>query len=313
MIRSEQSAPIVLLVDDAKENILFLSKLLKDQADIIFSTNGENALEKAKNQNPSLILLDISMPGMDGFEVLQRLKANIETASIPVIFVTGIPDTDTEEKGLTLGAIDYITKPFAPTVVQARVRNQLKLQRLNRELLTTNTELTRMAMTDPLTGIFNRRHFINATLNELQRFQRHNQPVGMLILDIDNFKKINDQHGHDTGDRVLVQTATTCQTLLRVNDVFGRIGGEEFTVLLPETSLEKTADIAEELRILLAETPLVLNSGELNYTASFGVTKLRSSDTNSEQALKRADLALYNAKQNGRNQVVVFDRDSIKS
>ncbi len=313
MIRSEQSAPLILLVDDVKENIIFLSKLLQDQAEIIFSTNGENALEKAENQKPSLILLDISMPSMDGFEVLQRLKGNIKTADIPVIFVTGIPDTDTEEKGLTLGAIDYITKPFAPTVVQARVRNQLNLQRLNRELLSTNTELTRMAMTDPLTGIFNRRHFINATINELQRFQRHNHPVGMVILDIDNFKNINDQHGHDIGDRVLVQTATTCQTLLRVNDVFGRIGGEEFTVLLPETSLEEAGEIAERLRALLEETPLELDSGQLNYTASFGVSKLRSSDTTSEQSLKRADLALYKAKQNGRNQVVVFDRDSVKS
>jgi len=313
MIRSEQSAPLVLLVDDVKGNIIFLSKLLQDQAEIIFSTQGENALEKAENQKPSLILLDISMPGMDGFEVLKRLKANIKTADIPVIFVTEIQDTDTEAKGLTMGAVDYITKPFAPSVVQARVRNQLNLQRLNRKLLNTNTELTRMAMTDPLTGIFNRRHFINATINELQRFQRHNHPVGMMILDIDNFKKINDQYGHDIGDQVLVQTATTCQTLLRVNDVFGRIGGEEFTVLLPETSLEDAGDIAERLRTLLAETPLALDSGQLSYTASFGVTKLRLSDTNSEQALKRADLALYKAKQNGRNQVVIFDRDSVKS
>ena len=308
----EPSTPTILIVDDMKENIVFLSRLLKDQADIIFATNGQSALEKATNQHPTLILLDISMPEMDGFEVLQQLKASSLTADIPVIFVTGIPDTDTEEKGLNMGAIDYITKPFAPSVVRARVRNQLKLSRLNRELIATNAELTRMAMTDPLTGIFNRRHFMNATINELQRFHRHSHPVGMVILDIDNFKHINDEFGHDTGDRVLVHTAATCKTLLRTNDVFGRIGGEEFTVLLPETPLEEAGTIAERLRELICNSPLELNSGQLGYTASFGVTKLQSGDQSSEQALKRADLALYRAKANGRNNVVVFERDSVK-
>ena len=312
MIPSEPSTPTILIVDDMKENIVFLARLLKDQADIIFATDGESALEKALNQQPTLILLDISMPEMDGFEVLKQLKANPQTAEIAVIFVTGIPDTDTEEKGLNMGAIDYITKPFAPSVVQARVRIQLKLNRLNNDLLATNAELTRMAMTDPLTGIFNRRHFMNATGNELQRFHQHKHPVGMVILDIDKFKNINDEFGHDTGDRVLVHTAATCKTLLRVNDVFGRIGGEEFTVLLPDTPLNEAGEIAERLREIICTSPLELSSGQLNYSASFGVTKLHSSDQSSQQALKRADLALYRAKANGRNNVVVFDRDSVK-
>lgn len=308
----EPSRPTILIVDDMKENIVFLSRLLKDQADIIFAADGKSALEKAASQQPTLILLDISMPEMDGFEVLKQLKASSLTADIPVIFVTGIPDTDTEEKGLNMGAIDYITKPFAPSVVKARVRNQLRLYRLNHELITTNAELTRMAMTDPLTGIFNRRHFMNATVNELQRFHRNSHPVGMVILDIDNFKHINDEFGHDTGDRVLVHTAATCKTLLRINDVFGRIGGEEFTVLLPETPLEEASTIAERLRELICNSPLELSSGQLSYTASFGVTKLHTGDQSSEQALKRADLALYRAKANGRNNVVVFERDSVK-
>ena len=192
MSRSYQREPLILIVDDVRENIVFLSRLLKEQANIVFAVDGKDALEKATASRPNLILLDISMPGMDGFEVLQCLKSNAQTAKIPVIFVTGIPDTDTEEKGLNLGAVDYITKPFAPAVVQARVRIQLKLHQLTQELLHTNSELTQMAMTDSLTGLFNRRHFLKAAGAELLRFQRHRQPAGMMMLDLDYFKKIEN-------------------------------------------------------------------------------------------------------------------------
>lgn len=297
----------ILIVDDAKENIVILARLLKKQANVHFATNGVDALAKAAALIPDLILLDISMPGMTGFEVLEQLKDNPHTREIPVIFVTGIPDTDTEEHGLSLGAVDYITKPFAPAVVQARVRIHLKLRRLTQELQHANTELTRMAMTDSLTGIFNRRHFLNAAGIELTRFQQLSNPAGMMMLDIDHFKKINDQYGHDTGDQVLVHTTVTCKKILRKDDIFGRIGGEEFTVLLPQTHLNETGLIAQRLCDLLSTAPVHTDAGAIHYTASFGVTQLKKEDSNCEQALKRADIALYKAKQKGRNQIVVLE------
>jgi len=297
----------ILVIDDMKENILILSGLLKEQASIIFATDGEEGLEKASSQKPDLILLDISMPGIDGFEVLDRLKSNPQTTEIPVIFVTGIPDTDTEERGLNQGAVDYVTKPFAPAVVKARVRIQLQLPRLTQDLRGANLELTKMAMTDSLTGLYNRRHFIQAASNELKSFQRGENPAGMMMLDIDNFKTINDTYGHDTGDQVLVHTTSTCKTLLRKNDVFGRWGGEEFTVLFPATPLEESGRVAQRICSLLATTPLDTGSHIIKFTASFGVTQLRKEDINCEQALKRADVALYEAKESGRNRVVVME------
>jgi len=308
-MQNEQQNLTILVVDDAKENIVILSHLLKGKAEIIFATNGDDGLAKAKAQIPDLILLDISMPGMNGFDVLRKLQKNSKTDAIPVIFVTGIPDSYNEEKGLRLGAVDYITKPFSPEVVSARVDIQLKLRRLTRNLQISNEELTEMAMTDSLTGAFNRRHFMQAAESELKRLHRHKHPACTIMLDIDNFKSINDQFGHDMGDQILMQTSNLCKSLLRVNDIFGRLGGEEFAVLLPETELEEASLIAKRLCHLLAGTVIEIDACKVAFSASFGVSLLWPSDNSCEQALKRADLALYKAKRDGRNRVVIFDQE----
>lgn len=297
----------ILIIDDAKENIVILRRVLKGQAQIIFAMNGLEGIEMAVKHRPDLILLDIAMPGISGFEVLTRLKSNVATADLPVIFVTGIPDTETEEKALSMGAVDYITKPFAPPVARARVRIQLQLRKLTKQLKAANIELTQMAMTDPLTGAFNRRHYMHMATVELQRVVRYQRPASMIILDIDRFKSINDRFGHDVGDRVLVRTAEACSGLLRSNDVFGRIGGEEFTALLPETDVAEASQIAERLREVLSTLTVSTPAGALTFTVSIGVTEFRKADQTSEEVLKRADLAMYQAKHNGRNQVVVFE------
>ena len=299
----------VLVIDDAKENIVILCHLLKDQADVIFATSGQEGLDKAQEQLPDLILLDISMPGMNGFDVLRNLQENANTRDIPVIFVTGIPDSYNEEKGLTLGAVDYITKPFSPAVVSARVSIQLKLRRLTKNLQIANKELTEMAITDSLTGAFNRRHFMQSAQNELERLHRHEHSVCAIMLDIDNFKSINDKFGHDIGDQVLLHASNSCKSILRLNDIFGRLGGEEFAVLLPETGLEEASEIAIRLCRLLSESIIEIASCEVTFTASFGVSRLWVSDESCEQALKRADLALYKAKHDGRNRVVIFEQE----
>ena len=305
----EEQSQTVLVIDDAKENIVILCHLLKGQADVIFATNGKDGIAKAQSHLPDLILLDISMPGMNGFDVLRNLQENPKTQDIPVIFVTGIPDSYNEEKGLTLGAVDYVTKPFSPAVVSARVNIQLKLRCLTKKLQVANKELTEMAMTDPLTGAFNRRYFVQAAQNELERLHRHERSACTIMLDIDNFKIINDQYGHDIGDQVLMHTAKSCKTLLRINDIFGRWGGEEFAALLPETELEEAEEIAKRLCRLLSDTVIEFSSCKIDFTASFGVSQFWKSDKSCDHALKRTDLALYKAKHDGRNRVVVFEQE----
>ncbi|MDO9238578.1 diguanylate cyclase [Methylicorpusculum sp.] len=295
----------ILIIDDAKENIVVLSRLLKSHGNIIFAQNGEEGLLSAMQSIPDLILLDISMPGLDGFEVLMHLKQSPSTADLPVIFITGIPDSDTEEKGLTLGAVDYITKPFSSAVVKARVRHQLKLQRLTRALKEANTRLTLLAMTDPLTGAHNRRYFIDMLKNEMSRARRYHHPMSLMVLDIDRFKAINDSFGHDVGDQVIIEVVKTSSEVLRKNDVFSRFGGEEFTILMPETTLEEAAQIAGRLCEKVSETQITTNDHQINFTISGGVAQLEDGDQTPEAILKRADIALYQAKQQGRNRIVV--------
>jgi diguanylate cyclase (GGDEF)-like protein len=295
----------ILIIDDAKENIIVLSRLLKSQGNIMFAQSGEEGLRLALQSAPDLILLDISMPGMDGFEVLMQLKQAQATLDIPVIFITGIPDSDTEEKGLTLGAVDYITKPFAPAVVKARVRHQLNLRRLTLELKAANEQLTLLAMTDPLTGAHNRRYFIDMLKNELPRARRYNRPACVIMFDIDRFKSINDSFGHDIGDQVIIEVVKISTDLLRKNDVFSRFGGEEFIILLPETTLELATTIAERLCAKIANTPIRIPQKNLVFTVSAGVTQVEAHDDTLEEIIRRADTALYQAKQQGRNRVVV--------
>ena len=301
----EKYQQTILIIDDAKENIIVLSRLLKSQGTIMFAQSGEEGLRLALQSVPELILLDISMPGLDGFEVLARLKQEQTTADIPVIFITGIPDSDTEEKGLTLGAVDYITKPFAPAVVKARVRHQLKLQRLTLALKTANAQLTLQAMTDPLTGAHNRRYFIDMLKNELVRARRYKHPTSLMVIDIDRFKEINDGFGHDIGDQVIIEVVKISSDVLRTNDIFSRFGGEEFTILLPETSLEEATSIAERLCAKIADTEINTPQKQIFFTVSAGVTQFEADDHAPEKILKRADIALYQAKQQGRNRVIV--------
>ena len=296
----------ILIIDDAKENIIVLSRLLKSQGIVMFAQSGEEGLRLALQSTPDLILLDISMPGMDGFEVLMHLKQAPSTLDVPVIFITGIPDSDTEEKGLTLGAVDYITKPFSSAVVKARVRHQLNLRRLTLALKTANEQLTLLAMTDPLTGAPNRRYFIDMLKNELLRARRYNHATSLMVIDIDRFKDINDNFGHDVGDQVIIEVVRISTDMLRKNDVFSRFGGEEFTILLPETTLKTATLIAERLCAKIANTPINTPQKSIVFTVSTGVTQLETDDDTLEKILKRADVALYQAKQRGRNRVVVF-------
>lgn len=298
-----ESQHSVLIVDDMSSNIQVLANALQDEYRIKVATNGQKAIDIANSDNPpDLVLLDIMMPDMDGYEVCRELKSNPKTSGIPVIFVTSLNEVDEEERGLNLGAVDYITKPFHLPIVKARVRNHLSLK-LKTDLL---EELSHI---DGLTHIANRRHFDEFMSKELRRTQRAPQSTSVIMIDVDFFKAYNDHYGHGLGDECLVQVARSMrQVIKRPNDLLARYGGEEFAVILPETPLEGALQVANELHQAVSDLDIKHEfSGVKDHvTISVGVaTSVLSDQMQVNELLKRADAALYQAKHQGRNQVVV--------
>jgi len=294
--------PVVLIVDDMATNIHALSSVLKDEYEIKVATSGSTAIKIAKNQEKlDLILLDIEMPEMDGYEVLKELKSDPQTKSIPVIFVTARDDIRDEEKGFDIGAVDYITKPFHPAIVRARVRNQVNLK-MKSDLL------EELAMIDGLTHIPNRRYFDEAFGERFTDAKRSQRPISVIMVDIDYFKIYNDNYGHGQGDTCLKLIAKTLSsTLKRPSDLVARYGGEEFVAVLPNTDENGALTIANSFleNVRKLQLPHERSQVEKYVTISVGVaTMTPSKDTNADGLLKSADEMLYQAKNSGRNRVV---------
>jgi len=242
-----------------------------------------------------LILLDVMMPIMSGLEVLAQIKKDPQTQNIPVILVTANADEQNVAEGLDMGAFDYIIKPYSLLVLLARVRTALR-EKERQDLL------EKWATTDPLTEHFNRRHFFEMAHRELDRSNRLHSPLSFIMLDIDNFKKVNDQYGHLVGDMVLVRLAKILGQQLRSVDLCCRYGGEEFVLCLPDTHLQGAQDVAERIRLAIQQETIRSNDDlPLSITISLGVAD-NQGDQSVEGILKRADTALYQAKDGGRNQ-----------
>jgi len=289
----------ILIVDDTESNIDILMELLGDDYEIYAATDGETALEILEEEKIDLVLLDIMMPEIDGFEVCRRIRNNQRTKEIPVIFITALTDEESIEKAFDVGGNDYITKPFKPKEILARVRMQLRLKHYQEEL-------KRLASTDYLTGLYNRRYFFMIGNELLEIAKRYHKNMSVIILDIDKFKSINDTYGHDIGDVALKELSKTIKNRTRESDVVSRFGGEEFVILLPETSLEQAKKLAEDLRSSVEKIEINLPDNEkLKFTISIGVAEVKvESGENLEKAIKNADEALYIAKETGRNKVI---------
>jgi diguanylate cyclase (GGDEF)-like protein len=292
---------MILLVDDVPTNVKILAQSLESLYQIKVANNGVDALAIAQREQPDLILLDIMMPDMDGFEVCQQLKRNIVTRRIPVIFVTAMTADTDEEHGLNLGAIDYITKPFVIPIVKARVRNHIHLKQ-QADLLESRSLL------DALTLIPNRRKFDETLAMEWRRAMRDKTPLSLVMVDIDYFKQYNDHYGHGAGDICLQKVAAAlAESVVRPSDLVARYGGEEFVVILPDTHQQAALHVAERVResIERLALPHAHSTVAAVVTISVGVA---TQQVTQEHLLPKilsdaADKALYSAKNEGRNRV----------
>jgi len=291
----------ILLVDDEKTNIKILATALRADYHISFALNGEAALKMAcDDELPDIILLDIMLPGLDGYEVCKRLKADARTRHIPVIFVTAMTDVSDETRGLDIGAVDYIAKPFSMPIIKARVRTHLELKR-HRDVL------ERLSSYDGLTGIPNRRRFDEYLELEWKRAVREATPLSIIMIDIDHFKRFNDTYGHCAGDDCLRQVAAALAgSVHRPSDLVARYGGEEFVAVLPKTDSEGATFIAETMRHSVSAL-LIPNAGSDtcdHLTISLGTaTCLPNENLHSSSLIDAGDRSLYEAKRCGRNQV----------
>ncbi len=417
--------PVILVADDVVENVRLLKNLLQDLGTVVFARNGAEALQQAARHQPDIVLLDVAMPDIDGYETCRRLKADPVTRAIPVIFITAADAEQDEATGLALGAIDYITKPFAPAVVRARVQNQLALvkasaalrkfqaavdhsatgivitdrdalveyvndafvvmsgyrpdevlgktpallkafdppgetyealvasiesgQAWRGELQTRRKDgslswedisvspifdpagavthfvaiksdinrrkemeqaLRELAVTDPLTGVANRRRLMELGAQEVQRAQRTQEPLSVLMVDIDHFKRVNDTRGHPAGDAVIRALARIAGESVRAMDTVARMGGEEFAVMLPMADSRVAAEIAERLRESVAKAAVEWEAEPICFTVSVGAAQMGRETRDFDMLLGIADESLYRAKHGGRNCVVVHEHQS---
>lgn len=294
----EQIRPSVLIVEDDATIQVLLSAVLGGEWNVKTAVDGKTALKLAAEYVPDIILLDIGLPDLDGLEVCRQLKLNPRLEQVPVIFLTARTSGEDEIDGLQAGGIDYITKPINPAVLKARIRNHLELKQ-NRD------ELVRLARTDGLTGLYNRRTFDDLLRREWRRLARTGEPLAVIMMDVDHFKLYNDTYGHGGGDLCLQRVARAAEgALQRPADVVARYGGEEFVALLPETKLEGAIAVAEAIRAAVAALEIAHASSKTapHVTLSLGAAcTIPQPDQEPQELLELADKQLYLAKTEGRN------------
>jgi two-component system cell cycle response regulator len=312
----------ILIVDDNDDNVDLLRARLESWGFTTTSArDGEEAIQAIESAPPDLVLLDVMMPRVDGFEVARRVKGNADLPFIPIIMQTALDSTEDKVEGLESGADDYITKPIDFKELRARVNSMLRIKKLQdeleereRDLMEANERLRHMSQTDALTGIDNRRHLEIRLREMFEHAKRLEEPFTCVMCDLDRFKSVNDTHGHQAGDAVLKQVARILEHHAREIDRVGRYGGEEFMILLAGTPVEQAMAFTERVRKAFETHRFTFEGGALQRTASFGVAGWphpRIADC--EGLVRAADDALYVAKETGRNRVVRFDSDEFNS
>ncbi|MGV6814825.1 MAG: GGDEF domain-containing response regulator [Phycisphaerales bacterium] len=292
--------PVVLLMDDSKfVHRILDSRLRSESISFIGEYNGRAGFDRAKNDLPSLILLDLDMPVMDGYETLRALKEEPSTRDIPVIVLSGMNSSQDKVAAFDLGAVDFVTKPFELAELRARVRSSLKMSALLKML-------AQKAQIDGLSGLFNRAYFDHRFQEEFDRAIRHGHGLSMGLIDLDHFKSVNDTYGHPAGDAVITGVAQIIQSQCRNIDIACRYGGEEFVLIMPETSPDQAFSVCERIRSVCEEKvwaqhpsrPITLSCGLIGTDDGSGI------QSTTQAILEAVDQNLYRAKQGGRNQII---------
>ncbi len=296
----EDEKPKILIVDYEQMFVQLMDATLKDEYELTFALNSDEALKKASEELPDLILLDVVMAPESGFDVCYTLKSEHRTKNIPILFITSSGTMKDEVRGLELGAVDYITKPVSPPIVKARVRNHMDLKKYK-------DRLEKIASEDVLTGLATRRRFEEVLQSEWRRCRRHEAPLSVAMMDIDYFKPYNDNYGHGAGDECLRKVGRALgKEVKRAADLVARYGGEEFVCVLPDTDLEGAMAFAHALRkaVLDLEIPHEHSQAANTVTMSIGIsTFVPTEDREPFDLVRAADKKLYAAKQAGRNRV----------
>jgi two-component system cell cycle response regulator len=323
----------ILVVDDSRTQLDWLVQVLSREGyRVVTAMDGRDAIRRVRSDPPDLVLLDMILPDMDGLEVLRIIKARGEDEFIPVILLSVKSDLDSRVSGLRIGADDFLAKPFADAEVLARSAAMLRIKGLQDQLRDAKAKLQLASITDGLTGLYNHRHFQDELRKEVNRAQRYSDPISLIMIDLDHFKRVNDRFGHPFGDQVLKETANLIRASLREPDISARYGGEEFAIILPKTHLTGALTVAERIWRGMATKahhadPAKVSQNEeadspegalgeprakgkehdVTVTASIGIAFYPSKDvTNAELLVKYADEALYRAKREGRNMICLF-------
>jgi two-component system, cell cycle response regulator len=301
---TEQTGRVLVIDDNAVIKRLATMLLVKKGHSVETASSGSEGIVCAKSFKPHVILLDVMMPEIDGYEVCRCLKAEAETKDIPIIMVTSRAEIVDKVKGLELGAADYVQKPYDHEELQARVATQIKMKTLWDELQEKNKLLEELVKKDGLTNLYNHRYFHDRIVEEFSRSKRYGLALSCVLVDIDFFKKINDTYGHQAGDEILKKLAGIILASIRDVDVAARYGGEEFAIILPHTTLENAATYSERLRRSVDEADFQFEGNSIKVTVSLGVASLPENRPQTHTDIIRfADDALYAAKNAGRNRI----------
>jgi diguanylate cyclase (GGDEF)-like protein len=298
----------ILVIDDSRV-VVHMAKtiLIKRGFQVLFAQDGEAGLQTVMFEHPDLILLDLILPGLDGYQVCRLIKQETATKDIPVIMLTSKASPADKVRGLEMGATDYLTKPFDEGELVARVNTHLKLKQLYEALQEKNRQLQELANLDGLTGLYNHRFFQETVSRDFQRAHRYHESLSCILLDIDHFKKFNDTYGHQTGDMVLKTLGVLLRQLMRESDLAARYGGEEFALLLYHASPPETLVVGERLRKTIEKHQFRHGDLLLKVTISAGLASFPHPEiVDAKTLIECADKALYRAKKEGRNRIVVF-------
>ena len=312
---STDCKPRILAIDDIPSNLAMLGASLEQEFDVQIATSGMSGIALASATAPDLILLDVMMPEINGFETCRHLKADPRLRNIPIIFLTAMNDAESESAGLALGAVDYITKPIKIGIARHRIRNLLEREALRKELHEQRDQLRQLAFYDTLTGLPNRRLLNDRLTLAVAASKRSGQHGALMFLDLDNFKPLNDRHGHAVGDLLLKEVGARLKRCIRETDTAARFGGDEFVVMLGELGADpigakaQAEKVAEKIRAALGQPYLLKlqkdgtpgTALQHQCSASIGVALLHHQDGSTEDFLKWADIAMYQAKDGGRN------------